>query len=133
VENADYGIDFSIVMPVVVRTELGSGIKETRGVKSVGPEAVAEAIVGAIKLPRRDVFVPREVGVIQKVTYILPQRAQMAVAKAMKSDRVLLDVDEAQRAAYEERAAHSEPGLEPESTDASKTAVGEPAEPVEAA
>jgi NAD(P)-dependent dehydrogenase (short-subunit alcohol dehydrogenase family) len=131
-ENADYGLDFSIVMPVVVRTELGSGIKETRGVKSVGPEEVAGAIVDAIKVPKRDVYVPREVAVIHKATYVMPPRAQAAVARAMKSDRVLLDVDHGQRAAYEERAAHSEPGLEPRSTDAAGTAGGEPAEPVEA-
>jgi NAD(P)-dependent dehydrogenase (short-subunit alcohol dehydrogenase family) len=132
-ENADYGIDFSIVMPVVVRTELGAGLKETRGVKSVGPEEVASAIVDAIRLPRRDVFVPREVGAIHKATYVLPPRAQMAVAKAMKSDRVLLDIDHDRRAAYEERAAHSEPGLEPGSAPEAQTAGGEPAEPVEAA
>jgi NAD(P)-dependent dehydrogenase (short-subunit alcohol dehydrogenase family) len=132
-ENADYGIEFSIVMPVVVRTELGSGLKETRGVKSVGPEEVASAIVDAIKVPRRDVFVPREVGAIHKSTYVLPQRAQMAIAKALKSDRVLLDIDHDRRAAYEDRAARSEPGLEPDSAPEAKTAGGEPAEPVEAA
>jgi NAD(P)-dependent dehydrogenase (short-subunit alcohol dehydrogenase family) len=127
-ENADYGIEFSVVMPVVVRTELGSGLKETRGVKSVGPEDVAAAIVDAIKVPKRDVYVPRETGAIHKATYPLPQRAQMAVAKAMKSDRILLDIDHGQRAAYEDRAAHSEPGLEPEGTDEAGTVGGEPVE-----
>jgi NAD(P)-dependent dehydrogenase (short-subunit alcohol dehydrogenase family) len=127
-ENADYGIEFSIVMPVVVRTELGSGLKETRGVKSVGPEEVSQAIVDAIKLPKRDVYVPREVGAIHKATYILPPRAQLAVAKAMKSERILQDIDHGQRAAYEERAAHSEPGLEPEVAEEAQTAGGEPVE-----
>jgi NAD(P)-dependent dehydrogenase (short-subunit alcohol dehydrogenase family) len=128
-ENVDYGIEFSIVMPVVVRTELGSGLKETRGVKSVGPEAVAEAIVDALKFPRRDVYVPREVGFIHKATYPLPMRAQMAVARAMKSENILKDVDRGARAAYEERAAHSEPGLEPESEAArEESVVVEPAE-----
>jgi NAD(P)-dependent dehydrogenase (short-subunit alcohol dehydrogenase family) len=127
-ENADYGIELSVVMPVVVRTELGSGLKETRGVKSVGPEEVAAAIVDAIKVPKRDVYVPRETGAIHKATYPLPQRAQMAVAKAMKSDRILLDIDHGQRAAYEDRAARSEPGLEPEGTDEAQTVGGEPVE-----
>jgi short-subunit dehydrogenase len=127
-ENADYGIEFSVVMPVVVRTELGSGLKETRGVKSVGPEQVAEAIVDAIKVPKRDVYVPRETGAIHKATYPLPQRAQMAVAKALKSDRILLDIDHGQRAAYEDRAAKSEPGLEPEAVDEAQTVGGEPVE-----
>jgi NAD(P)-dependent dehydrogenase (short-subunit alcohol dehydrogenase family) len=127
-ENADFGLDFSIVMPVVVRTELGSGLKETRGVKSVAPDEVAQAIVDAIKLPKRDVYVPRETGFIHKATYVLPQRAQLAVAKAMKSDRILLDIDHGQRASYEERAARSEPGLEPETADEAQTAGGEPVE-----
>src|SRR3954454_76635 len=59
-ENRDYGIEFSIVMPVLVRTELIAGLKEGRGVKSAAPEDVANAIVDAIKFPKRDVFVPRE-------------------------------------------------------------------------
>jgi NAD(P)-dependent dehydrogenase (short-subunit alcohol dehydrogenase family) len=132
-ENAEYGIEFSIVMPVVVKTELGAGLKETRGVTAVEPEDVAAAIVGALKLPRRDVFVPREVGFIHKATYVLPERAQLAVARAMKSENILTDVDRRERVAYEQRAARSEPGLEPESTPAAETAGGEPAEPVEAA
>jgi len=127
-ENAEYGLEFSIVMPVVVRTELGSGLKETRGVKSVAPEEVAAAMVDAIKLPKRDVYVPRETGAIHKATYVLPQRAQMAVAKALKSDKILQNIDHAQRAAYEERAAHSEPGLEPASADAAQEVGGEPVE-----
>ncbi|HVE69497.1 MAG TPA: SDR family oxidoreductase [Solirubrobacteraceae bacterium] len=125
-ENAEFGIDFSIVMPVVVNTELGSGIRETRGVKPVEAQDVAAAMVEAIKFPRRDVYVPREVGAIHKVTYVLPQRAQQAVARAMRSDRVLLDIDHGQRVAYEDRAARSEPGLEPDAPEA-KTAGGEPA------
>jgi NAD(P)-dependent dehydrogenase (short-subunit alcohol dehydrogenase family) len=124
-ENRDFGIEFSIVMPVVVNTELAAGLKESRTLKAVQPEEVAGAIVNALKFPRRDVFVPREIGPLHKSTYVLPIRAQEAVARAMKSDRVLQDIDHAQRAAYEERAARSEPGLEPE-------AEAEPApEPVE--
>ena len=91
--------------------------------KSAAPEEVAEAIVRALKFPRRDVFVPREVGPLHKSTYVLPIRAQEAVSRVMRSDRVLQDIDHHQRAAYENRAAHSEPGMEPE-------AVGE-GEPVE--
>jgi NAD(P)-dependent dehydrogenase (short-subunit alcohol dehydrogenase family) len=113
-ENREYGIEFSIVMPVLVRTELIAGLKEGRGVKSAAPEDVAGAIVDALKLPKRDVFVPREVEAIHKATYVLPVKAQEAVAKALKSDRVLQDIDHSQRASYEDRAAHSEPGLEPE-------------------
>jgi hypothetical protein len=89
---------------------------------------VAEAIVDALKFPRRDVFVPRQVGVIHKLTYPFPMRAQLAVARAFKSENILKDIDHGARAAYEDRAAHSEPGLEPESAAATEEAVIEPAE-----
>src|SRR6201990_2374278 len=42
-------IDVSIVMPVVVNTELGSGLRKSRGVKVVEPEDVANAIVEALQ------------------------------------------------------------------------------------
>ena len=124
-ENRDYGIEFSIVMPVVVNTELAAGLKESRTLKAVQPEDVSAAIVDALKFPRRDVFVPREIGPLHKATYALPIRAQEAVARVMKSDRVLQDIDHGQRVAYEERAARSEPGLEP---DGEPEAVPEPVE-----
>jgi hypothetical protein len=40
----------------------------------------------------------------------------------MRADKVLAEPDRAQRAAYEARAARSEPGLEPEKTDAATEA-----------
>ena len=49
-------------MPGIVNTELAAGLKEARGVKNVTPEDVADAIVGALELPRFDVFVPRSTG-----------------------------------------------------------------------
>src|SRR5437588_602654 len=119
--NRDFGIACSIVMPVVVRTELTAGLKDSRGVKSVAPEDVAGAILDALRLPRRDVFGPREVGAIHKATYVLPLRAQEGVARALKSDRILQDIDHGQRAGYENRAAHSEPGLEPEAAEPVET------------
>ena len=47
-------------MPAVVNTELGSGLTETRAIKVLEPEDVADAIVGALEQPKFDVFVPRE-------------------------------------------------------------------------
>ena len=47
-------------MPAVVNTELGSGLTETRAIKVLEPEDVADAIVGALERPKFDVWVPRE-------------------------------------------------------------------------
>ncbi|MQA75057.1 MAG: SDR family NAD(P)-dependent oxidoreductase [Solirubrobacterales bacterium] len=111
-ELRDTGVEVSCVMPAVVNTELGAGLVETRGVKKVEPEDVADAIVDALERPRFDVFVPRETIAIYKVMQLLPRRAREGIARFMRADQVLARPNQAERAAYEERAAHSEPALE---------------------
>ncbi len=66
-------IEVSCVMPAVVNTELGSGLTETRAIKVLEPEDVAEAIVDALERPKFDVFVPRESLAIYKVLTLLPR------------------------------------------------------------
>jgi short-subunit dehydrogenase len=106
------GIEVSLVMPGVVRTELATGLRTPRGVKVVTPEAVAEAVVGALKVPRFDVFIPRTGGVIIQLGGALPRRVRDAIVRAMHADEVATDVDRAARAAYEARAAHSAPHVD---------------------
>ena len=43
----------------------------------------------------------------------LPRRAREGVARLLKADRVLTDIDPGARQGYEQRAARSAPGLEP--------------------
>jgi NADP-dependent 3-hydroxy acid dehydrogenase YdfG len=107
------GIQMSYVCPVVVNTELGHGTAQTAGVKAVEPVDVANAIVEALQFGIVDVHVPKSVKRIQFITKLLPRKAQEGVAKAIKADRVLFEADPNARAAYELRAAKSEPGLEP--------------------
>jgi hypothetical protein len=111
-----------VVMPAVVNTELGSGLPETRGIKKVEPEEVAEAIVGALERPKFDVWVPRESGAVYKVMQVLPRKAREGVARLIKADKVLAEPDTAARASYEERASHSEPALEDEAVDEAEAA-----------
>jgi NADP-dependent 3-hydroxy acid dehydrogenase YdfG len=106
------GIEIACVMPVVVNTELAAGLSETRGVKNVTPEDVADEIISALEYPRFDVFVPKSVGNITKVMGILPRAGREAVSRAIKADQVLSQVDTKARAAYELRASRSDPGLE---------------------
>jgi len=98
-------IAVSIVMPVVVNTELGSGLPETRGVKPQQPEDVADAIVEALQTGRVDVFVPKSVGRLFRVMSVVPRGVSDAVTKALKGDQVLIAPDHAARAAYERRMA----------------------------
>lgn len=111
-ELRDTGIEVSCVMPVVVNTELASGLTETRGVKTVQPDDVAGEIVSALQEARFDVFVPRSVAGITKVMNLLPRGGREGLSRALKADQVLMQIDEGQRAAYELRASHSDPALE---------------------
>jgi NADP-dependent 3-hydroxy acid dehydrogenase YdfG len=106
------GIEVSCVMPVVVNTELASGLQNTRGVKLIEPEDVANEIVSALKEARFDVFVPRSVASITKVMNLLPRGGRESLSRALKADKVLSELDSGKRAAYELRASHSDPALE---------------------
>jgi NADP-dependent 3-hydroxy acid dehydrogenase YdfG len=107
-------IEISCVMPAVVNTELGSGLTETRAIKVLEPEDVADEIVGALERPKFDVFVPRETIAIFKTLQLMPRGVREGIGRFLKADKVLMDTDASVRAAYEERAAHSEPGLDEE-------------------
>jgi NAD(P)-dependent dehydrogenase (short-subunit alcohol dehydrogenase family) len=102
-EVKDQGIDVSIVMPVVVNTELGSGLPQARGFKAVEPEDVAEAIVEALETGRVDVYVPRKVGPILRSQQVMPRRVVDAIGHFFKGDQVLARPDHTARAAYEAR------------------------------
>ncbi len=106
-ENRDRGIEVSCVMPAVVNTELGSGLTDTRGVKKLEPEEVADAICEALETNRFDVWVPKSSAGVSVVLNLVPRSGREAIARIMKADKVLAEVDEQKRAAYEERAAQS--------------------------
>jgi NAD(P)-dependent dehydrogenase (short-subunit alcohol dehydrogenase family) len=108
------GVHVSCVMPGIVRTELASGLGEAKMFKSVRPEDVADAIVSTLRKPRFDVFVPRSLGTMGKLTRLLPRRAGEALARALKADRLLASAAHSPaRADYERRAAESAPGADP--------------------
>src|ERR671917_73622 len=46
------GVEISVVMPGIVRTELAAGLVESRGFKASTPEEVAELVVEALEFPR---------------------------------------------------------------------------------
>jgi NADP-dependent 3-hydroxy acid dehydrogenase YdfG len=106
-------VELSYVMPFVVKTELGTGTQNARGMKKLEPSDVADAIVDALKRGVVDVWVPRSSHLTHRLSAILPRRLSEGIARAIKADRVLMGADQQARAAYELRAANSEPGLEP--------------------
>lgn len=117
------GIEVACVMPTVVNTELTAGVGQ-RLIKPVEAEDVANEIVDALEVPRFDVWVPRANGALYKFVALLPRGVREAIGRLMKIDKLMTEVDHGARQAYEDRAAHSEPGLESD---------GEPAEQPKAA
>jgi short-subunit dehydrogenase len=103
------GVEVSCVMPTVVNTELTSGVGQ-KWIKPVEASDVADEIVDALEAPRFDVFVPRANGILYKILTPLPRSWREAIGRAMKVDKLMLEVDHNARRAYEERAAKSEPG-----------------------
>lgn len=110
-ETIDTEVEISCVMPGIVNTHLTDGVKPVRGIKNVEPEEVAAEIVSALEKPRFDVYVPRSAGWVSAVVSTAPRPVRERIAKAMRLDKLMIDVDEAARSAYEQRAAESEPGL----------------------
>jgi len=106
------GVDLSVVMPVVVDTELAAGLRTPHGIPRVQPEDVAAAIVDTLRQPRFDVYVPRAIGPLTALSAIAPRRLRELMMRAIGAHRVLW-VDPAERAGYEVRAARSEPAGEP--------------------
>jgi short-subunit dehydrogenase len=105
-------IDLSYVMPYVVNTELGSGLGEARGLSSLEPGEVADAIIEALQQGTVEVWVPKSAKRTNVLGAVLPRRLSEGLARALKADRVLIDTDASTRRAYELRAARSEPALE---------------------
>jgi NAD(P)-dependent dehydrogenase (short-subunit alcohol dehydrogenase family) len=103
-ELGPQGVDVSMVLPTVVRTELALGVPAARGVNPVTAEDVAEVIVETIQHPRPESWVPRWSKGVSRAAELMPQRAKATLAHLMKADSVLADADPAARAAYEERA-----------------------------
>ncbi|HEV7942197.1 MAG TPA: SDR family oxidoreductase [Solirubrobacteraceae bacterium] len=104
-------IDVSYVMPFVVNTELGSGLGQARGMRSLQPSDVADAILDALQRRVVDVWVPKSARATQTFGSLLPRRVSEAIARAMKADMVLAGADASVRQGYEVRAAASEPRL----------------------
>jgi NADP-dependent 3-hydroxy acid dehydrogenase YdfG len=106
-------VEVSCVLPGIVKTELAAGLPQARLVKHTEPEAVAAAIVGVLRAPRFDVYVPRTIGPLMALANLLPRAGREALSRALRADRVLDLRDGSARSEYEQRAGRSGAGLPP--------------------
>jgi NAD(P)-dependent dehydrogenase (short-subunit alcohol dehydrogenase family) len=106
------GVEVHVVMPAFVNTELIAGTKELKGVKRSSPEDVAEAVVEALQTGRFEVFVPKSLKGLVRSAALTPRSFSEWLGRKM-GGAALLQADKGARAAYEQRAAHSAPAVEP--------------------
>src|SRR4051794_9361528 len=106
------GVEITVVLPAIVRTELATGIVPSRGFEPSTPEEVAAAVVSALQRPRFEVYVPWTLGPTWRWLNVVPRGPRELILRFLRIDRALLDADRAARAAYERRAAGSAPALE---------------------
>lgn len=110
------GVEISVIMPAIVRTELASGLTDARFIKSIDAADVAEAIVKTLRYPRFDVFVPKSLDATFRFTRLLPRAAAEWVSRTLKGDQILLGASPEARREYEARAAASAPTTDREIT-----------------
>ncbi|GAC1381680.1 MAG: SDR family oxidoreductase [Marmoricola sp.] len=99
------GLDFSIVMPGITRTELTAGVEDMPAFRAITPESVAEAIVEAIVKPRLEVWVPASARTVMNTIRLLPFSVGEWLGKKMGTDHVFMDaLARPERSDYEARA-----------------------------
>ncbi|MGH3730209.1 MAG: SDR family oxidoreductase [Micromonosporaceae bacterium] len=122
------GIGISIVLPGVVRTELTTGVADTRLLKISTPDEVAAQIVAGVRAGRFQIYVPRMAGWMERVVRPFGTRLSDWILKQVGADRLMLDaVHSAERTRYEERAAASAPAADTAGADPVHPAASAPA------
>jgi len=115
IELKHTGLEVSCVYPAIVHTELSAGLKQNRGVRSVEPEEVADAIVGALKEPRLYVFVPRSLGTSVRTGPLIPRRVGEWLNRVLGGETMLTDaMHTSAREEYEARVSRSAPASDRE-------------------
>ncbi len=117
------GVGITVVMPVGVNTELYSGVKQIRGIKTPEPEDVARAIVDALQYNHYAVFVPKVMDPLVRSAALLPTRLADMVNHFLRVDQALGSPDKAARAAYDARLAQTIAQAEEEAPAAEQAPV----------
>jgi NAD(P)-dependent dehydrogenase (short-subunit alcohol dehydrogenase family) len=102
------GVHLTGVFPGLVETELAKGTKPPRITKWITPEQVGVAVVGAVRSPRPDVFVTRDLAPLARILRAMPTRPRHRLLRALDIGRVTSTTSPAERAEYMKRI-----GLDP--------------------
>jgi len=102
------GVRTTIVCPGHINTQMTSGFSKVRGIRTLEPEQVANAIVAALRSGREELIIPGELSVATRLLALLPVRWGDAVTRAGGADKFILGGDKGAQAAYEKSVAHQE-------------------------
>ncbi|PKM21778.1 MAG: 3-hydroxybutyrate dehydrogenase [Gammaproteobacteria bacterium HGW-Gammaproteobacteria-14] len=103
-EYRDSGVAFTTVLPAKVTTELASGTDTAaRGVPTVTPEEVAEAVYDALMEQLPEVTLPRYLSVLNPLQSAAPHWLLRGVRTVFGDRRVLEKMDALARASYDQR------------------------------
>lgn len=105
-EHRDSGVNFTMIMPSKVITELASGTDAANpGIPAVTPQDVAAAVVAAVKKPRLRVAVPDYLQTAHAVYGLAPAWLQERGRRLLGDTGILTRLDRQARRAYEQRLA----------------------------
>ena len=105
VEFADSGVSVSAILPSAVRTGLSSGVPLGKGMPTVEPEVVAEAVVDTVAHRRAETTVPRYLAGWDLIDAVVPEWMINIGRRVIDDRRALTSVDPNGRADYEKRVA----------------------------
>ncbi|GBG40802.1 SDR family NAD(P)-dependent oxidoreductase [Mycobacterium montefiorense] len=88
-ETRGTGVRTTIVMPGFTRTEMSGGLETQRGMRFVSPDAVADAIVTALRTGREELYVPRELGTVARLVAGTPPWIADRIKRAFGLDDIL--------------------------------------------
>jgi len=105
-EHRDSGVNFTIIMPSKVTTELASGTDDAgRGIPAVSPQDVAQSVVNAVRQPRLMVAVPDYLQTAHALYGLVPSWLQERGRKLLGDTRILTNLDHEAHAGYSQRIA----------------------------
>ncbi|MBM4590643.1 SDR family NAD(P)-dependent oxidoreductase [Rhodococcus hoagii] len=107
-EFADHGVSVSAVLPSAVRTTLTSGIPLGKGLPTVDPEDIADAIVRTVRTRRAETPVPGYLAALDVGLAVAPERLVRWIRRAVGGERALTRVDPTARADYDARLRRDE-------------------------
>ncbi|WP_322857702.1 SDR family oxidoreductase [Mycobacterium shigaense] len=109
IEYRGTGVQFSLVNPTFVNTELIAGTQGAKGIRNAEPSDIADAIVKLIDHPRPRVRVTRLAGALIASQKFMPRGLSEGLNRLLGGEHVFTDdVDDEKRRDYEARARGEE-------------------------